>query len=169
MKNSVFWDVGPCKFCVHRRLGGTYRPLFQSRKFRERGTSVSWVFSTGGSVCSHMLTLVLRSQIFIPWIWKRHIPPKRRFTQDLHGATSQKTALFLLKLIFYFYNYVLLLFYLMLTLSFRPNAFTRSYSTTRAEVCLQRFKFCALAMGKTANNPVNMIYAVMVARTLPNR
>jgi hypothetical protein len=35
------------------------------------------VFSTGGSVCSHLLTLVR---------------PKRRFKQDLHGATSQKTA-----------------------------------------------------------------------------
>jgi hypothetical protein len=45
--------------------------------------------STG---CIHLLTLVLRSRIFLPWRWRRYVPPKRRFTQDLHGATSQKTA-----------------------------------------------------------------------------
>jgi hypothetical protein len=29
------------------------------------------------------------------WIrWRRYVPPKCRFTQDLHGATSQKTAFF---------------------------------------------------------------------------
>jgi hypothetical protein len=50
----------------------------------------SWVFSTGDSVCSHLLTLVPRSQIFLPWRWWRYVPPKRRFTQDLHGATFQK-------------------------------------------------------------------------------
>jgi hypothetical protein len=43
----------------------------------------------------HLLTLVLRWQIFLPWWWRRYVPPKRRFTQDLHGATSQKTAFFI--------------------------------------------------------------------------
>jgi hypothetical protein len=23
MKNAVFWDVAPCRFCVNRRFGGT--------------------------------------------------------------------------------------------------------------------------------------------------
>jgi hypothetical protein len=54
----------------------------------------SWVFSTDSSVCSHLVTLVPRSRIFLPWRWRRYVPPKRRFTQDLHGATSQKTAFF---------------------------------------------------------------------------
>jgi hypothetical protein len=31
---------------------------------------------------------------FIPWRWRWYVPPKRRFTQDLYGATSQKTAFF---------------------------------------------------------------------------
>jgi hypothetical protein len=44
--------------------------------------------------CTQLLTLVPRSQIFLPWRWRRYIHPKRRFTQDLHGATSQKTAFF---------------------------------------------------------------------------
>jgi hypothetical protein len=51
----------------------------------------SWLFMTGGSVCSHLLMLVHRSQIFLPWRWRRYVPPKRQLTQDLHGATSQKT------------------------------------------------------------------------------
>jgi hypothetical protein len=42
-----------------------------------------------------MLTLVPRSRIFLPWRWRRYVPPKRRFTQYLHGTTSQKTELFI--------------------------------------------------------------------------
>jgi hypothetical protein len=55
----------------------------------------SWLFLTGGSVCSHLLTLVPRSRIFLPWRWRRYVPPKCRLTQDLHGATSQKTTFFI--------------------------------------------------------------------------
>jgi hypothetical protein len=40
MKNAVFWDVTPCRSCVNRRFGGTYRLHLQGRKIRERGTSV---------------------------------------------------------------------------------------------------------------------------------
>jgi hypothetical protein len=50
----------------------------------------SWVFLTDGTVCSHLLTLVPRSRIFLPWRWRRYFPPKRQFTQDLHGATSRR-------------------------------------------------------------------------------
>jgi hypothetical protein len=39
MKNAVFWDVAPCRYCVNRRFGGTYR--------------------------LHLLTLVLRSRILL--------------------------------------------------------------------------------------------------------
>jgi hypothetical protein len=46
------------------------------------------------TVYSHLLTLVPRSRIFLPWRWRRYVPPKRQFTQDLHGVTSQKTAFF---------------------------------------------------------------------------
>jgi hypothetical protein len=52
----------------------------------------SWLFPTDGSVCSHMLTLVPRSRILLPW--RRYVPPKRRLMQDLHSAKSQKTTLF---------------------------------------------------------------------------
>jgi hypothetical protein len=46
-------------------------------------------------VCSHLLTLVPRLRIFLPRRWRRYGPPTRRFTQDLGGATSQKTAFFI--------------------------------------------------------------------------
>jgi hypothetical protein len=42
--------------------------------------------------CRHLITRVPLSRIFLSWRLRRHVPPKRRFTQDLHGATSQKTA-----------------------------------------------------------------------------
>jgi hypothetical protein len=41
MKNAVFLDVGPCRSCVNRSFGGTYRLHLQGRNIRERGTSVS--------------------------------------------------------------------------------------------------------------------------------
>jgi hypothetical protein len=67
MKNAVFWDVALCRSCVNQRF----------------------------AVCCHLLTLVARSRIFLLWRWRRYVPPKRWFTQDLHSATSQKTAFFL--------------------------------------------------------------------------
>jgi hypothetical protein len=41
MKNAVFWDVAPCRSCVNRHFGGTYRLHLQVTKIRERGSSVS--------------------------------------------------------------------------------------------------------------------------------
>jgi hypothetical protein len=36
-------------------------------------------------------TIVIR---WLPWRWRRYVPSKLQFTQDLHGATSQKMAFF---------------------------------------------------------------------------
>jgi hypothetical protein len=47
------------------------------------------------SSCMNLLTLVPRLWIFLPWQWRRYIPLKRRFIQELQGATSQKTAFFI--------------------------------------------------------------------------
>jgi hypothetical protein len=52
-------------------------------------------------VCSYLLTLVPRLRIFLPWRWSRYVPPKRRFTQEIHGAISQKTAFFIFHRPFY--------------------------------------------------------------------
>jgi hypothetical protein len=54
----------------------------------------SWLFLTGSPVCSHLLTLIPHSQIFLPWRWRQRDHPKREFTQELHGAISQKTTFF---------------------------------------------------------------------------
>jgi hypothetical protein len=62
----------------------------------ERITSIFRVEKSACS-CSHLLTLVPRTRIFLPWRWRRYVPPKRRFTHDLHGATSQKKPFFLMK------------------------------------------------------------------------
>jgi hypothetical protein len=66
----------------------------QGKKLRERGASVSRWLKTAAAVCSHLLTMVLRLRIILPWRRRRYVPLKRRFTQDLHGATPQKTAFF---------------------------------------------------------------------------
>jgi hypothetical protein len=68
--------VTPRRSCVNWHFRWTCRLHLQGRK-----------------IC-HLFMLVPRSQIFLPWIWRQHDPMKRRFTQDLHGATSQKKAFF---------------------------------------------------------------------------
>jgi hypothetical protein len=82
MKNAAFWDVALCRSYMNRRFRGTYRLHLQGRKIHEWGTS------------SHLLMLVPRLQMFLSWRWRRYVPPKRWFTQDLHGTTSRKTAFF---------------------------------------------------------------------------
>jgi hypothetical protein len=71
MTNAVFWDAATCGSCKTRRFGGTCRPYLQGRKIRER--------SVGSRITD----------------WRRHIPPKRRFLRNPHGAPSQKTAFFI--------------------------------------------------------------------------
>jgi hypothetical protein len=71
--SAVFWDVDPCISRVNRRFRGTIAFIFRTADY------------------NHLLKLIPRSRI-IHWRWKRYVPPKRRFTQDLHDATSQKTA-----------------------------------------------------------------------------
>jgi hypothetical protein len=98
MKNAVFWDVAPSRSYVNQRFGGMYRFHLQGRKTRKAGTSVSrWLQS---AVWSHLITLVSRSRIFLPWRWRRFVPPKCRFTQDLYSATSQKTKFFIFDLLY---------------------------------------------------------------------
>jgi hypothetical protein len=53
---------------------------------------------------------------FFSWIWRRYVPPKRRLTQYLHGATSQGTSFFIITAdkttnhtFIYLHNYMCLL------------------------------------------------------------
>jgi hypothetical protein len=36
MKNAVFWDVAPCRYCINRRFRGTYRLHLQGRRKIEK-------------------------------------------------------------------------------------------------------------------------------------
>jgi hypothetical protein len=78
-----------------------YEQLDKTLERRARNTCFLGCFHCSKSsllscrVCSYLLTLVPRRRIFLPWRWRRYDPPKRRFTQYLHGATSQKTAFFI--------------------------------------------------------------------------
>jgi hypothetical protein len=73
MKSSIFWDITSCSpLKVNQHFGGKCRLHIQvlKRKF------LAW--------------LILR-----PWIWRWHLPPKRRLTfNGLYCVTPQKTELF---------------------------------------------------------------------------
>jgi hypothetical protein len=80
LRNVVSWDVASCSSCVNRHFGGTYHLQLQVRKIREQGTNVSRWLQASSSL-TDFSTLKMKA--------------KRRFTQELHGATSQKTAFFI--------------------------------------------------------------------------
>jgi hypothetical protein len=68
MENSVFWNVAPCGLITNRRLGGKCRLHLQDRRNIAAGKSVRR----------------------LPRIWRRHVPPKRRFIISPHGATNRR-------------------------------------------------------------------------------
>jgi hypothetical protein len=80
-------------FC--NRSTSAHMFCIRSRERTRAGIGSCRVFSTGDTVCSHLLTFFPRSRIFLPWRWRRYVPPKRRITQNLHGITSQKTVFFI--------------------------------------------------------------------------
>jgi bisphosphoglycerate-dependent phosphoglycerate mutase len=58
MKNTVFWDVAPCRYYVNRRFGGTYRVHLQGRSNSGALNQLEQI-----AVYSYLLTLVYRSWI----------------------------------------------------------------------------------------------------------
>jgi hypothetical protein len=48
-----------------------------------------------------------RSRSVLPWRWRRRFPPKRRFLQDPHGATSQKMVVYVVTAVLHVYLPVL--------------------------------------------------------------
>jgi hypothetical protein len=69
LKNDLTWDVTQCGSCKNQRFGGTYRLLLQGDRIGELGTTLA--------LTSYRRTLRT---------------PKRRFLQEPHGLTYQKTA-----------------------------------------------------------------------------
>jgi hypothetical protein len=100
-KNGVFWDVTPCGSCKNRRFGGTYRFHHQGDKNqRTRNLAVTRNEARCEEISSQRVSLRLTAKFLVlrflsPWWWKRYVPPKRRFLQDPHGVTSQKTQFFI--------------------------------------------------------------------------
>jgi hypothetical protein len=86
--------AGRCSYCA------TQRHIYKHHVGpASPQTSHTWRMSSSGMwrciVCSHLLTLVPRSHIFLPWRWRRFVPPIRRLPQDLPRATSQKMTFFI--------------------------------------------------------------------------
>jgi hypothetical protein len=83
-----------------RRFGGTYHLHFQGRKLAEQETSAraggraEWAVSRDNN---YIVPLLSCSADFRLWRWRRWIPPKHRLIYRLHGAISQKMAIFILK------------------------------------------------------------------------
>jgi hypothetical protein len=72
LKNAVFWDVAPCRYCVNRRFRGTHRLHLQGiRNPRARNQRES------AATCSRWF---LARGFLIPWRWRRYVFPKRRLT-----------------------------------------------------------------------------------------
>jgi hypothetical protein len=95
-EDAVFWGVAPCRYFVNRRFGGTYHlylrgirnPLAMNQREQvaiDSATCSRWFIARG---------------FLIPWKWRPYVPPKRRLTKYLHGATSQRTAFFDLSEVF---------------------------------------------------------------------
>jgi hypothetical protein len=94
MKNSVSWDVTPCRFCVNRRFGGTYRLYLHGRKIRERGTSVSrWQQYVNPEVYLKAMTTT------VSFIFSHYDLGLRLFIQPDHHRLDAR----LLNFIFYYF------------------------------------------------------------------
>jgi hypothetical protein len=80
MKSAVFWDLTPCRYCVNRRFGGTYRLHLQGRKIRERGISVSRWLQTEPPVGNTQLYKNRKGGRLATWEINRE--ERRRFCGD---------------------------------------------------------------------------------------
>jgi hypothetical protein len=80
MKNAVFWDAASWGFITNRRFEGRCRLHLQGRRHDE-----------GEEKCQ-TVTNVKLVLFLLPWRWRQHVPPKRKFIINSHGATSQKTG-----------------------------------------------------------------------------
>jgi hypothetical protein len=90
MKNAVFWDAVPCR---SSGLNRKQEPAWAGGCRLATSCKLPAIYELEGRESS---LLVLCARIFLPWRWRRYVPPKRRFSPlDLHGATSQKMAFFI--------------------------------------------------------------------------
>jgi hypothetical protein len=85
MKNAVFRDVTPCGSCKYSRFEGIYLHHQGDKNWQARNV-LRLLITTKVIPNSPFLVTLMMEAIYIP--------PKRRFFQEPHGATPQKTAFF---------------------------------------------------------------------------
>jgi hypothetical protein len=98
MKNAVFWDVTPCgswKIDVSDELSPY---IIRVTRIGELGITLAVTSSGRTQRLLVVANLVPSSPILIALMMGALHPPKRRFLQEPHGVTSQKTALFAARL-----------------------------------------------------------------------
>jgi hypothetical protein len=87
-KNAIYWDVTPCGSCENRRFEGTISTIIRMTRFGELGKTLAV-----GSNRS-MLQRITANVPISPIIDTLIMEVIRRFLQDLHSVTSQKTQFF---------------------------------------------------------------------------
>jgi hypothetical protein len=65
--------------------------IVRSEVFTTMKNAVFWNVAPCWSCVN--VCLETRSQIFLTWRWRRYVPPKRRFTQDLDGSNDDASRL----------------------------------------------------------------------------
>jgi hypothetical protein len=88
MKIAIIWDIAPCSSYMNWRFGWLYHLHLQDLKSTKQEISVR-------AAKPAAVTLVSCSADFRPWRWNWYVPPKRRFIYRIHGAISQKMAVFI--------------------------------------------------------------------------
>jgi hypothetical protein len=85
----------PCSpLNVNRLFGWTYRFHLQGR--------LLYLARNQRATCGLLLLWFLTQLNFLPWRWRRYVPPRPRLTLNgLHGVISQNVALFIFILLFY--------------------------------------------------------------------
>jgi hypothetical protein len=78
------------------RIGELWKTLAvnSNRHTLQRNTNTTWYFFAACISCWLQLMLFLVHRFLSPWWRRRYVPPKRRFLQEPHGVTSQKTTFF---------------------------------------------------------------------------
>jgi hypothetical protein len=74
----------------------TRSPLFVSLVVRAPvyPSRIVSVFKSCELDFSRLLMLLLGSEFLLFWKWRRQVPPKRRYSQHVHGVIYQETAFF---------------------------------------------------------------------------
>jgi hypothetical protein len=73
------------------------KTLFKHNKYLEQCHfwDVTYYFFAACVGCYLRIKLFLVHRFLSPWWWRGYVPPKRRFLEERHDATSQKIAFFI--------------------------------------------------------------------------